>query len=75
MAVRRKQYAEELEKQLNKGKTLKVAKKIASKLASTTHPLGKMDSPDKPSLADRAILKGLKYLKKKKKPIRYRRKK
>ncbi len=66
MAVRSKQYGKELEKAISRGKTTKVAHKIASRLSSTTDPLGKMDNFDKPSRLNKFILKRLRRRKAKK---------
>lgn len=58
MAVKRKQYAMELEKALKKAKTLNEAHSLAGKKASVK----KEDKYHKPSLTDRAILSVLKVL-------------
>ena len=60
MGVRRKQYVMELEKELGKKKTLRRADKVAS-MRSKAGSVA--DKYDKPSLTDKAILKGLKLVK------------
>ncbi len=59
MALRRKQYAEELDKATERGKSAATAHRIASRLSSTTGPLGTKDKFDKPSMVDKFILKRL----------------
>ena len=60
MGVRRKQYAMELERELGKRKILRRANKTASMRSKTG---SKADKFDRPSLTDKAILKGLRLVK------------
>lgn len=67
MAVRKGDYAKWLDYSTKRGKSASTAHRIASKLADPSHPLGKKDKYDKPSMLDKAILKRLRRRKKRKK--------